>query len=403
MTLRRSAAGFLAGASSVLGLLFFLMLLLVGAGMAGLIRDLSLPQNAGVSFGQALLGQLGSSLAALPGYLWSARWAFILLGLLGVVLAFADVLRSRIRRPWRDHLGLVVAVGFAGCCAFWLVFSGRAAVANWLVTQPELFNERGLLLDTSWIPLLIGLLATLALAYIALATWAWWYQRWAGWLHVWRPPSVEAEAEQASARVADVYDHRPRQSTDSVGPAASPPTGDGSARRRWLLASVAGTAIGLALFMLFAAWFSSAGPAVASGEHFVNARSPSVVVALPLPRTPRQLMLSNPSGRGSVAIQLAGEGDAPALQDSFALGGTATNIVGKQIDLQGMAPGNYRLQLDLAEGQGGLVRYVALYGGGVAATFAALLASLAAGAALACAVILALELVIQGSRVSRAA
>jgi hypothetical protein len=401
MTIRRTTAGFLAGASSVFGLLLIVMLLLLGAGMAGMIRDLTLPQNRGISFGQMFVQTLGATLAALPGYFWSARWAFLTLGLLGVVLAVTDALRPRIQRPWRDYAGLVVAVGFAGFGAFAFVFAGRSNVAGWLVTQPALFNERELLLDTSWIPLLLGLLITIALAFTILATWAWWYDRWARWLHVQRPISVEAEREQVSARVADVYDYRPRSQSETR-PQEGPPAADiERARRRWVYGSLVGLAAGLLLFWVFASRYASSGAAITSGELFVNTESPANTVALVLPRAPRGLQLSNPGGSGSVDVVLIDQAGVQVLpQQSFELGGSATNIVAKQIDLQGLAPGAYRLDLRLGAGDGGLVRYVALYGGGGAALADALLASLAAGIALASGTILALELVVREGRVS---
>lgn len=234
-----------------------------------------------------------------------------------------------------------------------------------------------------------------------LATWAWWYERRTRWLRVWRPPSVEAEREQASARAADVYSYRPAPQ-QSATQQSRRPADDGRARRRWLGGSLAGLACGLALFLLFTGRYAGSGPAIASGERWVNAEAPSAVVGLPLTRSPRRLLLSNPGGRGSVDVRLIdGSGAAPVPQQRFDLGGSATDMIGKQIDLEGIAPGEYRLELGLADGQGDLVRYVALYGGGAAALVDALLASLAAGATLACAVILALELVVHGSRVSR--
>jgi hypothetical protein len=74
-----------------------------------------------------------------------------------------------------------------------------------------------------------------------------------------------------------------------------------------------------------------------------------------------------------------------------------------KFDLRDLTPGDYRLDLSLATGSGGLIRYVALYGGGALAQALAAILGLAAGLAIVCATVVALELVVRGSRLENAA
>src|ERR687894_714062 len=96
---RRLLAGFLAGASSVVGLLLVLMLVLFSAGVWGLLQAVAFQTQGQVSFGQAFGQALANTLAAVPAYFWSARWAMLALGLFGLLLAFVDGLRERVPRP----------------------------------------------------------------------------------------------------------------------------------------------------------------------------------------------------------------------------------------------------------------------------------------------------------------
>jgi hypothetical protein len=73
------------------------------------------------------------------------------------------------------------------------------------------------------------------------------------------------------------------------------------------------------------------------------------------------------------------------------LSGSADRYVTAVVDLQGLQPGDYQVEVRLQEGAGGLVRFVAQSGGGVPGGLAAWGFGIAAGLWLALAALALLE------------
>src|SRR3954452_13236343 len=146
MVARRIGAGFLAGASSLIGMLAVLMLILLGGGLFDLLHELSINSaikvHGDVSFWGALGQTAWQSLQAIPDFLWAARWAIFGLGVLGLLLGGVDYLRPRIHRPWRDTTGFVVTVGVVTALVFALQFAYTDSVFGWMADQPDLFNQQ---------------------------------------------------------------------------------------------------------------------------------------------------------------------------------------------------------------------------------------------------------------------
>lgn len=413
MLIRRMAAGFLAGASSVASILAIFVLLLFAAGFWSLLRDISFQVQGNVSFWSALGQALVQSLRALPQYFWSARWGMFALGLLGLGLALVDAQRPRIQRPWRDYLGFVATLGVVTAVVIGTQFGNREAIHSWIADQPILFDQQEVLLVSDTTLLSIGILIALALGYIVYVAWDWWYNHWAAWLHIERPakavvptpepvPTVASEAMEYQARMARLR----RQTTEDERPAAptpNPPAASQSSRS-WLRILLASLAAATLLTLLCLGLYNTVGPAVMSGELWVTAAAPQAAVSLPFSQAPRRLTLSNAGGVGTVNIRLStGTGEAPLRGDSLLLAGTADQYQTSDIPLTGLKPGDYVLQLSLQAGQGGLVRYVALYGGGVPGQLTAAILGLAVGVWLSIAIILLLELLAERGWINNAA
>src|SRR5262245_22029882 len=163
---RRLLAGFLAGVSGLVALLLFFILLLLVSGFWPLIINIASGIRGNVSFwatfGQAMAETFGN----LPSYFWSARWGILGLGLLGLLLAFVDSKAARIARPWRHLVSLIVLLGLVATGVFALQYANRETVLSWLAEQPQLMSLQDNALISDVGSLLIGLLISLAAAYV---------------------------------------------------------------------------------------------------------------------------------------------------------------------------------------------------------------------------------------------
>ncbi len=405
MNIRRLVAGFLAGASSVIGILAILMLVLLGAGIAELVRDLTLPNHANTPFSQAFGQAIGNSLAALPGYFWSTRWAMVALALLGLLLAVVDAQRRHITRAWRDDLGFVVTIGVVGGVIIWLLFASRATVQGWIADQPALFTQQQLLLGSNTALLVIGALVTFGLAYTIWATWGWWFEHWTRWLRI---PRTAASATTPSAPEAaaprDIYDFRTSQARLlRAVPDDDPPNAQMARVYARAAKSPVSVLIGslivltIAAFALLAA-YNAVGPGLLSGELWVTRETPHVAAPITFGRLPKQMSVSNTGGNGAVDVTVTAGSNATPLRPATPLKmtGDPNSFESSKIDLQGLPAGDYRLELLLRGGTGGLLRYVGLYGGGLEGEVVGAAIGLAAGLWLALATVLVLELVVRG-------
>src|SRR6476646_8388938 len=74
---RQLLAGFLSGASEVVGLLLFLAILLFVGTLGPLLYNISSGLLGQIPFWPAVGGLFTQSLGALPGFTWGARWAML--------------------------------------------------------------------------------------------------------------------------------------------------------------------------------------------------------------------------------------------------------------------------------------------------------------------------------------
>ena len=181
----------------------------------------------------------------------------------------------------------------------------------------------------------------------------------------------------------------------ATDPAAepSPAPATAPASRPWIRIVLAGLAGTLVVAFLLLRLYHAVGPSMTSGGFWVTADAPRAVVNLPFTREPQQVTLSNTAGAGTADVSVSPvAGDtSPSQRGQFEFAGSATRFTSSTLDLHGRAPGNYRLVVTLREGPGGLVRYIALSGGGPPAQLAAVAVGLAVGLVVALATILVLE------------
>src|SRR5205085_744355 len=108
---------------------------------------------------QALTLSMRLAWGVLAFVVWSGRWAFPGLCLLGLVLAITELSATRIRLRARYHLGLCVTFG-----SILAIIVGSEVARS---AKPELF---------------LGFLAALTGAWIVWAGWTTWYYLWVIWL-----------------------------------------------------------------------------------------------------------------------------------------------------------------------------------------------------------------------------
>jgi hypothetical protein len=406
MLARRISAGFLAGASSVASLMLLLAALLLISGMFGLIRDISTGLFGDIPVGAAIAQSMGRSLSVLPQYLWSARWGMMALGILGVALAFADAWRARIHRPWRDSLGYIVTNGATAAVVFATLYVNKDGSRRLIAEQPALYNDQSLLQVGNPTLLMVGLLMTLGLGFVVWAAWQWWYDRLARVLRVERPAHYEEAREAAAAPAAPSDDWRAyqdrlmrlkRQEQETAVEAPAPAMPAAPRARSWLPLLVGGlvvaTLIGWAVLQLY----QRNAIALVSGQFFLDANTPTTAFSVPFTGAPHTMTFSNNSGVGTVDIRLSDNSQTLKTLDGMALAG-GPGIRSDVLDLQGLPPGNYRVDAALRDGTGGQVRFVGLHGGSALAQVAAVLFGLVAGAWIMCAHVLILELLARRGR-----
>jgi hypothetical protein len=393
---RRLIAGFLAGASGVGAILLFVALLLMIGAFWPLFSDIASGLRGNLPLSTTLGRALADSLGNLPAFLWSGRWGVLVLGLLGLLLAFIDSWALRIERPWRHLLSLVVLLGMIGALVFALQYANRENVLAWLAGQPYLMSLREDALVSDLAALLIGAMIALPATYITWALWQWWYIRWMRWLRLEQgsaTPMAEPAPPPDDWRVYQVRLHQTKRgvSEDQVVEAPGPePTLANARMLRLLLVLLAGSALALLGAVRL---YDSSGSQLASGDLWVSAASPEDLATIGFTRPPRQMIAAGISGEGLVDITFgSAQGTAPLYQAiEMRLVGAGANYPSSTVDLAGQEPGRYWLKASLREGRGGQLRYMLLQGGGTLAQVAAWLIGLAAGIVLAVGLLAALE------------
>jgi hypothetical protein len=396
---RRLLAGFLAGASGIVALLLFFILLLLVSGFWPLIINIASGIRGNVSFWGTLGQALAESFGNLPSYFWSGRWGILGLGLLGLFLAFADSMAARIARPWRRLTTLITLIGIVGTGVFALQYANRETLLSWLAEQPQLLSleDSALVSDTG--SLLIGVLITLSAAYVLWAFWQWWDVRWRRWLRVPQDVPEEVAAEPTTARGEWLAEqerlHRikrgapvTRTDVDTTSVAVAAPESR--------LLRTFGILLGAATIALLASvWlYNQSGSLVDGKDLFVSAQSPDTTVALQFQRDPRQVIVVGISGAGQaeVALGSAQQPQQPIKTVGLEIAGAREGAPSATLDMRGMQIGNYWLRVDLRSGDNGQVRYTMLQGGGIWAQVAAWAIGLAAGAWLVLAALIVCEL-----------
>jgi len=377
-------------------------MLFIVAGLFGFARDMALGVFADAPFWQSLFGAVGSTLGRLPGYLWSARLGLLVFGLVGLGLAAVDAARHRVHRAWRGQLGFIVLVGVITALVIGVQYVNREGAYAWVADQPELFSQQDVVLVSDLVIFGGSLFMSLSLSYLIWAAWTYWFSRWVVWLRAPRPSPEDEAVHTQPPRTSDDWReyqarlaHLKRGDSGATDPqseseAPEPPTGT---RESWTGRVVAALAVTVVASFLLLQVYHARGPDVAGGELWVTPERPGLAADLTIPRSPHRVIVSNTAGEGMVEVQLARNAEQPVRQiNDMQLAGRAGQFRTATLDMTGMPAGTYRLTTILREGEGGHLRYMALFGGGAASRTAAAALGLTTGLALSLLTMLILEL-----------
>lgn len=384
---RRLLAGFLAGASSLVGLLAILMLVLFGGGLISLLHELSINQTIQVHGNITFWGAIGRSFAetfkAMPTYFWSARWGILVLGVLGLVLGAIDHFRGRVHRPWRDNVGFIATMGVVGATVFALQFANSDALYGWVADSPELFSQQAAVLVSDTTLVLTATLVALAMAYIVWAAWHSWYVRWSSWLHL--SPAIVAGPFAKMPQHSEWQEYQERQrrlkeDTNERVPERTPAVA-ASKYRSFFPAALIGLVIISVLAYGLLSLYHRVSAGITTYQIWVTQQTPNVVADMSFPKAPQLLTLSNTGGKGlaSAMLSAASGGQDVRRLDKVEFANTATSFKTSSLDLHGLKAGDYHLNLKLQSGEGGMMQVVGLFGGGPDAYLAAIVFGIAAG------------------------
>jgi hypothetical protein len=383
---RRLAAGFLAGASGVVALLLFFILLLLVSGFWPLIINIASGVRGNLSFWGTVGQALAESFGNLPSYFWSGRWGILGLGLLGLLLAFVDGMATRIERPWRRLLSLIVMIGLVATTVFALQYANRETLLSWLAEQPQLMSLQDNALVSDVGSLIIGMFIALPAAYVIWAFWQWWDIRWRRWLGV-RQDLPEVMAEPTTARGEWVAEqerlHRIKRGAPVARAEVGAATAAQAAPEGRLLRTFAILLGATTIALIASVWlYNQSGSLIGGEDLFVSAKSPDAAAALQFRRDPRQVIVVGISGEGQaeVALGSAQQPQEPIKTVELQIAGAREGAPSATLDMRGMQIGNYWLRVNLQSGDNGQVRYTMLQGGGIWAQIAAWAIGLAAGA-----------------------
>lgn len=394
---RQLLAGFLSGASEVVGLLLFVAVLLFVGTLGPLLYNIASGLRGQIPFWPAVGGLFTQSFGTLPGFIWSARWALLGFGILGLLLALVASQEPRIGRPWRGMLSRIAALGLIGAIVFALQYANREVLLTWLAGQPYLLSLRDDFLLSDTASLLIGLLITLICSYIIWSVWQWWYTSWTRWLRIERqaaPVEVEKVAPSESLQAEQARLHRSKRGLPTEEPAALPSVSVPTTNHRLLWIFLALVAVATLALLGALQLYNLFGSQLGGGDLFVSPQSPEDRGRLEVRRAPQQVFVSSINGQGSVDITLEGDQQADTSRRIGAMQLTdfGTRSAPAIIDMEGQSIGQYRLTVHLRDGSGGQVRYILLQGGGMWAQIAAWLVGLVAGILLVLITLTTLEL-----------
>jgi hypothetical protein len=381
---RRLLAGFLAGASGVVALLIFMVLLLSISAIWPLLFDISSGIRGELPFWPTLGKAVGESLGNLPSYFWSGRWGVLGLGLLGLGLAFVDSLAARIARPWRHLTSLIVLVGVAGTFAVAFQYANRETLLAWIAGQPQLMSLQSNALISDVGSLGIGVLITLPVAYVVWTFWQWWDVRWRRWLGIQRREVAAVEPTVAGDDWLAEQErlHRIKRSLpEARGGAQAEPVAQVAPQGR-LLRTLAVLLAVATIALVASIWlYNQSGSQIGGQDLFISTQSPNATAALQFRRQPQQVIVVGISGEGQaeVALGSAQQPQQPSQVVALMLTGARADAPSAAFDMRGMQIGNYWLRVDLRAGDHGQVRFTTLQGGGIGAQIASWAIGLTAG------------------------
>lgn len=379
---RRLVAGFLAGASLPMGLLAIFVGLLFGFNTVNLLRALLVGDQGEVVFWPALGVVFAGTLGQLPGYLWTARWVLLALGLLGLLLAIVRSRQGRIGRPWRAHTGLAVTVWGLVTGVIASIEGYRRLLHAAVADRPGLTDDLDILLAPLETQILVGTVLAILLSWWFWVGWKWSYRLWVRLLHgdgpnpgYHRRPTAAPESQRASR--TDTTRPEPAQgwTEDEVDS-----RGRRSDARPLTVPLVAGLAATPLLVYGALLAYDKVASSLFSGAVYVAPDSPRGAAALAFGREPSRLILSNRAGSGTVAVALRDSGGRAVREArDFRLASGPSRFARRDVDLRTLRVGEYRLDVMLREGGGGLVRYAALSSGGPVAWLASMALGMAMG------------------------
>lgn len=401
-------AGFLAGASAVFAALFALTFVFVSGGLIELIYGTSVAVGLDreAPFWQLLGQSVMESFAATPLLLWSARFGFLAVGALGVVFALVESQAGRLRYERPLLLSLVIAGGLGGGAGVLAQYINRESLLAAMPDQPGLFNQRESVQQSDPALIATGLLIGLPIAYVVWALWRWWFTRWSRWLRVPGAPSEQPEEEAPRDEPAPPEEDmlarqerlfRAKRGEDdprraAVVAQAEQPAERRSGRLRALLIALAATSL---LVPAALAFYHTVAGEVVGGNLWVSPESRQDGIAIRFTRAPQRLTVYNVIGEGEIALTLGSSaaGGEPLAREQMTLANQTEDEPYRIVDLpvSGRAPDSYQLTVQLLEGAGGGLGYIALQGGGLAAQVAAAAIALAGGVWLMAAILAFLE------------
>lgn len=385
MVARRMIAGFLAGASGLAGLLLLLILLLVGFGFLSLVRELAIGQQGEVGFWSALGTSIARSMRSLPGYFWSARWGMLALGLLGILLALSESWKLRVQRRWRDQVGLVVTAAAVSGLIFGGIYAYREVLYRLVADRPELSNQQEVVLTSTGAQLFLGALTALAFTYLIWTSWHFWYERWSTVLRLSQPESSVAEPVQPQVAAADDWRAhqqrmaRLRRDPEAVDESSPPPVVNQPTKHGIGPHILAGLVVTSVLLYFLARAYDDIGPGLLNAGMWVTTDQRANAVSLSFPREPVRMVVSNTGGSGTVGLRLTEQGETVRVVGVMRLPGNPRTYAAEEMQLDDLPAGEYTLEATLHDGEGGLLNYAALYGGGLPGRLLAAAIGLAAG------------------------
>lgn len=400
---RQAIAGFLAGACGVVAALLGLSFVFISGGVIELMRDASYGLRGEIPFWQTLLQSLVQSFSSTPILIWSARWGVLVLGGLGVALAFADAYAQRSNYRWPRMISFVLALGVVTGISIALQYINREMLVRNMPDQISQFNQRHVILLPDPSIIALGLLIGIPIAYVVWAIWQWWFVRWSRWLRL--PARTQPDEMAAPEREESMIERQARLSRAKRGlPSDQAPTtvvssDNGSALRVFVRL---GAVLAIALVLCAGAlmFYHTVRADVSGGDLWVAPESPQDGAALRFDRAPQRLSLYSLLGGGMVDITITdGRSLTPVRPvEQLELAGEIQQQPVVHLAIDTLPPGTYQLNVALRDGAGGGLNYIATQGGGILGQLAAWLIGITAGIVLVSAVLLLLEGISQRRR-----